>query len=91
VRAARVAAILTGKLPPEDAFTFREIVPQEVRPLTEQRLKLELLTGLLLRGDLQCSANQPGYALWREGMTCARRSIEEMNVLGGRIVGLVRR
>jgi hypothetical protein len=61
-------------LPPKNALGFRKIVPHEVRTLSEQHLKLELLTSLLLHEHLRCPENQPGYAPdGAEGMTCASR------------------
>ncbi len=38
------AKLLAANVAPEDLLTFREVVPEKVRTLRQQRLELELLT-----------------------------------------------
>ena len=46
----RDAQRAAGKLPPQDGFRVRRVVPHEVSALSEQRLILELLTRLIAHG-----------------------------------------
>jgi hypothetical protein len=61
-------------------------VPHKVRTLRKQRLKLELLTRLLLHEDLCCPANQPGFAPNGERfMTRASRQLRPVPARGGNL------